>query len=447
MTSEKILAIRVNEPELQFCYGVHKNPRKIVSFKPFSYKNLLNEEVNIKLLTDTETRSLGAKLINHIIKGYSILNEGIPSFYDVFGTKLIFHENQDIIETSPKNIMVDLEEAFDTLKSNATRGIVVITLSDIPTNVYIGVKKKTLLSKSNIRVQLIRKRTIESHMNSGGYVYLLMNIATAMYAKIGGIPWKLSRSILSTEGLILGISFSRKRVKTSQSEEIYYGAIQLFDKYGEHLYTEVKIFTASPEELKSKGLFVPYEKLRSILEKDIKEHKVPQIIIHKSAPIVDEEIEAVREIIEKYSNDEFPMLYIFTHVKSGTIYRAYDPSTSDYSIQRGLMLLRQGRSSKWIQYIIFTTGRLYRKARERNKLGTPKPLELAIDTNISDTTRLPSYIGEQILALTKLDWNTLEPEIREPITIKYSRKAAQLAPEILTPQLPDFVIADIRDLM
>jgi len=51
------------------------------------------------------------------------------------------------------------------------------------------------------------------------------------------------------------------------------------------------------------------------------------------------------------------------------------------------------------------------------------------------------------LALTKLDWNTTDPEIRMPITIKYSRKAAQIAPEILYSQTPDLKIADIRDLM
>jgi hypothetical protein len=53
------------------------------------------------------------------------------------------------------------------------------------------------------------------------------------------------------------------------------------------------------------------------------------------------------------------------------------------------MLLRLSKSSKWIQYIIFTTGRLYRTVLERGKLGTPRPLELAIDTNIKSTALLP----------------------------------------------------------
>uniref|UniRef100_A0A7J2TC95 Piwi domain-containing protein n=1 Tax=Ignisphaera aggregans TaxID=334771 RepID=A0A7J2TC95_9CREN len=442
------LAIRVQEPLLQFYGGTHISPRRIITLKPFSYRELLNEDVHVKLLADGETRNLGIKLIKHLIKGYSALSESMPSFNEVFGTKLIFSENSDTAITSSDNLLIDLEEALDILKSEARRGVVVIALSEIPERIYRQVKIKALTySKLNLRTQFIEKSTIESYSIGGrGYVYLLMNLATAIYAKIGGVPWKLSRSILPIRGLILGISFSRRRVKVSESEVIYYGAVGVLDRYGEHLYTEIKMFTASPRELKTKGLFVPYDKLKSILEDAIKQYGwIPQIMIHKSAPLVNEEIKAVKEITEKYSKDKPPVFYISTHVKSNTIYRAYDSSVSDYSIQRGLMLLRSEKSSKWIQYILFTTGRVYRSASERGKLGTPKPLELAIDTNMPELS--PIHIGEQFLALTKLDWNTTDPEVREPITIKYSRKAAQIAPEILSPEVPDLRVADIRDLM
>jgi argonaute-like protein implicated in RNA metabolism and viral defense len=450
VTSEKILAIRIPEPVLQFYNGIHISPRRIISLKPFSYRNFFNEEIYVKLLADIETRDLGIKLVNHLIKGYSILNESIPPFNEVFGAKLIFHENSDVTETSLNNLLIDLEEALDILKSEASRGVVLIALKDLPDDIYIHAKVKTLMSfsKLNLRSQFIKKRTIENYVSNKGYIYLLMNTATAIYAKAGGVPWKLSRSILPTKGLILGISFSRRHVKTSDNEVIYYGAIQLLDKYGEYLYTDIKMFITSPKELKTKGLFVPYDKLKSILIDAIERYgKVPQIVIHKSAPIVDEEIRAVKEVVEKYSSDEYPVFYVFAHVKSNTIYRAYDLSASDYSIQRGLMLLRSSKSSEWIQYILFTTGRLYRGASERSKLGTPRPLEIAINVNMPDTSKLPSYIGEQILALTKLDWNTTDPEIRKPITIKYSNKAAQIAPKILNPQVPDLKVADIRDLM
>lgn len=118
-------------------------------------------------------------------------------------------------------------------------------------------------------------------------------------------------------------------------EEIYYGAIQLLDRFGEHLYTEIKMFTAPPKVLTTEGLFVPYDKLRSILDSAIRQYgRVPQIILYKSAPIVDEEARAVKEVVEKHSNDDYRIFYISAHVKSGVIYRAYDPAAVDHSIRR-----------------------------------------------------------------------------------------------------------------
>jgi len=222
----------------------------------------------------------------------------------------------------------------------------------------------------------------------------------------------------------------------------------LLDRHGEHLYTEIRVFTASPKQLQTKGLFVPYDKLKEILNHALEKYRrVPHIVVHKSAPLVDEEVKAVEEVAESQSGgaeEEYPTFYTLVHVKSSTIYRAYDPSASDYSVQRGLMLLRSSKSDRWDNYVLFTTGRLYKAARERGKLGTPRPLELAVKTNMPQA---PRDIGEQILALTKLDWNTTDPEVRMPITITYSRKAAQMAPEILGTKLPNLKIADIRDFM
>ena len=446
-SSERIVATRIPEPKLQFYNGTHISPRKILDLKPFSYKKLLDEEIHIKILTDTETEYLCKKLVNHLINGYSTLNASFPSFREVFGGKLLFEENSDIKISSSKNLLVDLEESLDALRSSRSRGIVIVGLKALSMDNYIRAKIKVMegYSSLNIRSQFIKKETIEKHVRSGSYAYLLMNMATAIYAKAGGIPWKLSRSILSTNGLILGISFSRKRIPSGK-EVIYYGAIELFDKYGEHLFTQIKMFTAHPEQLKTKGLFVPYEILKPILTNAIKQYgKPPQIIIHKSSPFADEEIKAIEEVTTAHN-----ALYIFAHIKSNTVYRAYDPLASDFSIQRGLMLLRLFRSSRWPQYIIFTTGKLYRSAEERGKLGTPRPLEVTIDINTDVSTNVftwSNYIGHQILALTKLDWNTTDPEIREPITIKYSRKAAQIAPEILNQDSRDYIVRDIRDLM
>jgi len=460
MTHESIVkAVRIPEPSLQFYLGTHLSPRAVMTLKPFSYKDFLDRRAKIKLLADRDTYDLAAKLVNHLIGGYSYLGEGYPGFYHVFGVKLEFNKDSDSKIVTLDDLPVNIEEALDQLKSElgshvgGSAGAVIVAVKDLPDNIYKLSKKKVMLSygRLNLRLQFVRKQTLEGYTGTKSYAYLLMNIATALYAKMGGIPWKLARSVFPTKGLILGISFSRRRLKKSDKEVIYYGAIQVFDRFGEHLDTQIKMFVA-PKDLVTKGLYVPRDEMVKILENAIRRYgvggddriPVTMIAIHKSAPITSEELYAVKEVVDRYSG-QHPLFYIFAHVKGNTIYRAYDPSAQDYSVQRGLMLLRSGTSGKLAQYIIFTTGRFYKGVTERGKLGTPKPLELAIDTNIPNLA--PSYIGVQVLALTKLDWNTTDPEVREPITIKYSRRAAEMAPLLLESDRRDMVIADLRDLM
>lgn len=90
MSYGRLTAIYLLEPALQFYNGTHVSPRRIVSLKPFSYRNLLNTEIRIKLLTDNETLDLAKKLVNHLIKGYPTPSGELPPFSDVFRARLVF---------------------------------------------------------------------------------------------------------------------------------------------------------------------------------------------------------------------------------------------------------------------------------------------------------------------------------------------------------------------
>lgn len=70
---------------------------------------------------------------------------------------------------------------------------------------------------------------------------------------------------------------------------------------------------------------------------------------------------------------------------------------------------------------------------------TPRPLELEVEENA--TPYSVRDFAQQVLGLTKLDWNTTDLEIRMPITIKYARKVAALT------QYLAFTVTDVRDLM
>jgi len=97
--------------------------------------------------------------------------------------------------------------------------------------------------------------------------------------------------------------------------------------------------------------------------------------------------------------------------------------------------------------ILWTTGRLIGGRKPRgHKLGTPRPIEIAINTNsFLDRKEILRHIAYQALALTKLDWEHAMWEVRVPAILKYSRRAGKVSfhgnPVDLISRL------DVRDLM
>jgi len=211
----------------------------------------------------------------------------------------------------------------------------------------------------------------------------------------------------------------------------------VFDRYGEHLVTRIRLLSAP----RTKGLYVPYKDMRRILEDVLSEHgKAPFVAIHKSSPFAGEEVKAIEDVLQEYRGRLVSPGLLAVHIKGNSIYRCYDRSSGDLSVKRGALLIDRLRSGR---AILFTTGRV--GEGERRRLGTPRSLELSVHKNTSPLG--VREMAEQVLALTKLDWNTTELEVRMPITLEYSRRAARLAPFVLAKDAVDLKIGDIRDLM
>jgi len=443
--------LELKEPLLQFHYcRPNPRPRSIIRCKPFSYASLKGYNLYVKLITDEDSKDLAVKLVNHLKHGYKGERLEYKAFSETYGLIVHFDANSDVIVTNHKNYYDKLEDAVEQLKDtmdSKSRGIAVIVVKDLPTSMYYETKRKSLISysKMNIRTQFVKKSTVETYIDKKDYEFLLLNIATAIYAKAGGTPWKLAHPILPMGGFIIGISFIRLHEERKGKEEIYYGSIEILDRYGDHLITEARLFRAPRETLRTKGLYVPYDQMYRILKDVVSGYgKPPMIIVHKSSPFVaDEELKAIYDIIHKYSDSRVNIMHLAVHIKGDTIYRLYDFGVSDLSVKRGMALIDRTRQNNW-RIILFTTGRPL-KLNVRKKLGTPKPLELDV---VENTAQLSAgVVAYQVFALTKLDWNTTEPEIRKPITLKYSRRAAKLAVYTLSREKETMKIGDIRDLM
>ncbi|MHA1616475.1 MAG: Piwi domain-containing protein [Candidatus Njordarchaeales archaeon] len=397
----------IEEPLLRFKYGFSKNPRRIIDQK--AYTRGVIDRISVKAIVARSLRRAFINLFEKIVNGFSGKYMSWPTFSEVTGAEILFNEENDISEVDDKydeeTILRALIEIFSEIKENT---VTFIVLPSISRKLYYLMKAEALRRK--IPTQLILKETLTKEPLE----FTLMNIGVALYAKAGGIPWVLKDPLTSMRGLFVGISFHLDH----EMKNIYYGVVEVFDKYGAHLECKARMYK-HPHKMRSvKGLFIPRKDMEEILNKLIEKYNPKEIIFHKSAPFLKEEKDAIEHICKKYNVE-----YCLVHVEGVNPYRIYAPKLN-FTPLRGTVVFDQEKSDR---AILATTGRAlvdYRKIKSWSGIGTPRPLEVTIEK--SEGKYNIREISEQILALTKLDWNTTDISVRLPITLKYPRKAARL---------------------
>ena len=349
-----------------------------------------------------------------------------------------------MLQLNPNEITWDMIKSsyLQVAESLPKNGVTLFFLDDRTLDRYY-VKIKALrfdYAPKIVRVQMIRKSTLLRILgNPMTLKFSLLNIASSVYAKAGGIPWVHDGSIIPA-GIFIGIAFTRPKVleETRASKEIfYYGILTVYNKFGRHLDTRIKGLTIEVPRIKklrgTKGLYVPRKDMIELLNQILAIYRPPIIVIHKSSKFHREEKEAIEMVLGNKDID-----YVLVHIESNNPYRGFSETGYRYNIVRGDILLDMENRDR---VILFTTGCVQENnnLRPRTRPGTPRPLELEIETNTSPFR--PRELAEQVLSLTKLDWNTTDIEIRIPITIKYASRASKLAPHI------EGKVIEIRDLM
>ncbi|MEM3407453.1 MAG: hypothetical protein QW806_08690 [Nitrososphaerota archaeon] len=422
----------IMEPSLEFRNGYSRNPLVgLVKYKPYSY--LQNISVNLFLIVDDKVEKQKVdRLINYLQNGCKDKYAEFYGFQTIFGTPLKI----DGIRYVSINNTQDIKNEINKLPISISKSIIIVIFRDeiAPRGTIRGAQfykeLKYFCIKNGIKSQFIRESTLD-RLDKNGKSLIIFNFSTAIYAKSGGTPWKI-KEVAPPGTSITGIAFTVNH----QLKEINAGTLYLFDRLGRHLY----LLTRRYKLPLTKGLYIPYNIMKKMLEEIIGKFPwIKYMIFHKSAPYHDDEKKAISECLDK--KIEYSLLYL----RSNPLMRIFKTDIENFSIMRGAYTII--KESFDDSFILCTTGNVHDDfgIRKRSEIfGTPKPIEIIIEENLIKNLEI-SKIAEQILLLTKLDWNTCNIEVREPITIKYARKAASLLPlyeeEYLT------TIYDIRDIM
>jgi argonaute-like protein implicated in RNA metabolism and viral defense len=350
------------------------------------------------------------KLIDELNKGTPIMPGGMPKFFGCH-IDVVSEELLDSIELSSyEKGCANFVKRFEPKEVDAV-------LVYIPkTNRYFSntpyYRSKAILTSEGYASQMITDFIFPN------LKWSYLNLASAIYSKAGGIPWVLESEMKNVD-ILLGISISNlvsEKYRAGMSAR-YVGYVNVFDSYGKWMFYEG---TAESYE-KGKN----YEQLKELLSKAFQKFEAEKrfqpknIIIHYYKKWGMKEMESVIRILHNLLGD---FCVGFISIDDSHPFRLYDTSVADGSFPRGYYIYLTENA-----ILMSTTGFTTIATR---RMGTPKLLHIVSKKQYPSDFIKMDDLASQILSLTKLDWATATPLIREPITLQFSREIAYLTAAI-----------------
>lgn len=234
------------------------------------------------------------------------------------------------------------------------------------------------------------------------------NLHTALYYKAGGIPWRLVRDPSQLTACYVGVSF----YKTLDNANVMTSIAQVFNQRGEGVI--VRGGTAKiTKEGRQPYLAGPDAQrlLKQALDRYWDVHKTlpARVVLHKTSPFQNEEMDGFVEAVEQSRVSLFDFVSIGNC--STRVFRngEYPPlrGTLLHMTEQDLALYTRGSVDFFETY---------------PGLYVPMPLLLRRE----NTTETARTIAQEMLALTKMNWNNTQFDRKEPITIRAARQVGAI---------------------
>lgn len=271
---------------------------------------------------------------------------------------------------------------------------------------------KVVAADYGMTTQLIKPKTLDFSDDLQHPSTIAWNFSVGIYYKGTGYPWKLAD--IEENTCYVGISFYQDI--SEHKKNLRTALAHVYLKTGESQIIRGKSFTW--DESDNRSPVVPKDHAAVIMNKVISLYKEQKnknpsrIVVHKSSPFNEEEINGFNRACSDIE------LADYVHISTNTQVQGYMKG-HNYPVIRGTMFGKKNR------YYLYTTG--YVPCLDTYPGATvPNPIVVRLARN--DTT--PYKIGKDILALTKLDWNTADFCKRRPVTISVSKKVGDILAEM-----------------
>lgn len=234
------------------------------------------------------------------------------------------------------------------------------------------------------------------------------NLYTALYYKAGGAPWRLLRDSKQPSACYIGVSF----YKTLDESKMMTSTAQVFNERGEGVILRGGVAEISADDkqphLQADDAF---HLLNKALEAYRGEHyNFPaRVVVQKTSSYNAAEIDGFKQALKQHRID----FADFVNVRRGYTRLLRN---GEYPTLRGTMLTLDERS-----HVLYTRGGVD-FFKTYPGLYVPRPLGFYCH----ETQQTPRHIAQEMLALTKMNWNNTQFDNGDPIIVKAARKVGSV---------------------
>ncbi|MFZ3127833.1 MAG: nuclease PIN [Rhodoferax sp.] len=296
---------------------------------------------------------------------------------------------------------------------------------------------KALGAKYNIPTQVLNDRVFTFKYKAS----LAWRLATALYVKAGGTPWKLAPLAgVPNDTAYIGLAYA---LRGDQRDAHYVTCCsQVFDMDGGGMQF-VAFEARDPVEDATEARHNPFltrDDMRAVLARSLALYQgrnggnLPKrMVIHKTTAFKQEEIEGAFDALSGVLEIECVEVGAASCWRGVWLIPSGQPThpskPAGYPVPRGTMVIRSGNSALvWVAGNapgVSNTGDYY-----QGKKSIPKPLQLVRHAGRGAL----ELIAHEALALTKMDWNNDALYDPVPVSIRYSQRLARTIANV--PDLP-----------
>lgn len=405
------------EPSITFGGGrEHTYPAAgLKKFFPLDYNESSAQRPN-----EIESAFIGTKSCKEIFEVLKSGKNGVPSFEDVYKCKIKFPKECCFVLNSEEiQSCKSIDDITELLTSKAKkitniRKSIKLCIIELPYQweQYFSDHEKDLHDEikvafwqERIPTQIITRKAKETY-GSNKYD----NLALGIYVTAGGKPWKLAKQFKNTT--YIGIAFGQ----VIENKKRLIGVAEVFDEFGYSISMQCMSLKSIElaERFADKDYHLSKDMIYEIINNLLNDYYKSQsnnwpseVVIHKTSFFNN------NELLGLESFNDYPFSIRTIHVSSSSNWCLLKNGVEP---QRGLYWVMNNNIA-----LLYTSGVL----QNSNKYflpGMPNPLLVNDQSKISNI----KLACQEIMHLTKLNWNSTNSFEREPVTISHARKIINL---------------------